>query len=60
METVNDISAVTAPRRPWNKGKLIGPKPPLHRGCRHTAMLAENGSWNRLAITRTNPLYGFR
>ena len=29
METVNEASAITAPRRPWNKGKLIGPKPPL-------------------------------
>jgi hypothetical protein len=29
METVNEISTVTARRRPWNKGKLIGPKPPL-------------------------------
>ena len=29
METVNETSAVTAPRVPWNKGKLIGPKPPL-------------------------------
>jgi integrase len=29
METVNDTSAVTLRRRPWNKGKLIGPKPPL-------------------------------
>src|SRR5918994_918349 len=25
----NEISAVTARCRPWNKGKLIGPKPPL-------------------------------
>jgi integrase len=29
MRTVNEISAVTARRRPWNRGKLIGPKPPL-------------------------------
>ena len=29
METVNKTGASTAPRRPWNKGKLIGPKPPL-------------------------------
>jgi integrase len=29
MQTVNETSAVTDPRRPWNKGKLIGPKPPL-------------------------------
>ena len=29
METINDISAVAAQHRPWNKGKLIGPKPPL-------------------------------
>ena len=29
METDNKTSASTAPRRPWNKGKLIGPKPPL-------------------------------
>jgi hypothetical protein len=27
METVKETSAITAPRRPWNKGKLIGPKP---------------------------------
>jgi integrase len=26
---VNEIGTVTARRRPWNKGKLIGPKPPL-------------------------------
>ena len=29
METVNQTSAVLAQRRPRNKGKLIGPKPPL-------------------------------
>ena len=29
METANETSTVTARRRPWNKGKLIGPKPPL-------------------------------
>jgi integrase len=29
MQTVNQTSAVTPRRRPWNKGKLIGPKPPL-------------------------------
>ena len=29
METITETSAVTASRRPWNKGKLIGPKPPL-------------------------------
>ena len=29
METVNETSPVMAQRRPWNKGKLIGPKPPL-------------------------------
>jgi integrase len=29
MDTVNEIGSVTARRRPWNKGKLIGPKPPL-------------------------------
>jgi integrase len=29
METVNQTSAVTPRRMPWNKGKLIGPKPPL-------------------------------
>jgi hypothetical protein len=29
METVNEVSSATAPRGPWNKGKLIGPKPPL-------------------------------
>jgi integrase len=29
METLNETSAVTASRRPWNKNKLIGPKPPL-------------------------------
>ena len=26
METVNETSAVMARRRPWNKGKLIGPE----------------------------------
>jgi integrase len=29
METVNQTSTVTPRRMPWNKGKLIGPKPPL-------------------------------
>jgi hypothetical protein len=29
METVNETSAVTPRCIPWNKGKLIGPKPPL-------------------------------
>jgi integrase len=29
METVNETSVVTTRRRPWNKSKLIGPKPPL-------------------------------
>jgi integrase len=29
MEPVNEISPVAARRRPWNKGKLIEPKPPL-------------------------------
>ena len=29
METVNKTSAVTPRRIPWNKGNLIGPKPPL-------------------------------
>ena len=29
METVNETGAATPRRRPWNKGKLIGPKPPL-------------------------------
>ena len=29
METVYKTSAVAPRRRPWNKGKLIGPKPPL-------------------------------
>jgi hypothetical protein len=29
MGTVNQTNAITARRRPWNKGKLIGPKPPL-------------------------------
>jgi hypothetical protein len=29
MDTVNETSAVETQHRPWNKGKLIGPKPPL-------------------------------
>jgi hypothetical protein len=29
METINQASAVTPRRRPWNEGKLIEPKPPL-------------------------------
>jgi integrase len=29
MQTVDETSAVTPQRSPWNKGKLIGPKPPL-------------------------------
>ena len=28
METINQTSAGPAQHRPWNKGKLIGPKPP--------------------------------
>jgi Phage integrase family len=29
MEIIDNASAVTPRRSPWNKGKLIGPKPPL-------------------------------
>jgi integrase len=29
MQTVHETTAVTPQRTPWNKGKLIGPKPPL-------------------------------
>jgi hypothetical protein len=29
IETITETRAVTPWRRPWNKGKLIGPKPPL-------------------------------
>lgn len=29
MQTVSETIAVAAKRRPWNKGKLVGPKPPL-------------------------------
>jgi site-specific recombinase XerC len=29
MENLTDTGYVVAGRRPWNKGKLIGPKPPL-------------------------------
>jgi hypothetical protein len=29
METVNETGAVAPRCMPWNKGKLIGPKPPL-------------------------------
>jgi integrase len=29
MDTINETGAVTPGRGPWNKGKLIGPKPPL-------------------------------
>jgi hypothetical protein len=29
MEIIDEASAVTPRRRPWNKGKLIGAKPPL-------------------------------
>ena len=29
MQTVNETSPATPQPRPWNKGKLIGPKPPL-------------------------------
>jgi integrase len=29
MEIIDEASAVTPRRKPWNKGKLIGPKPPL-------------------------------
>jgi integrase len=29
VDTVQNITAVPAARQPWNKGKLVGPKPPL-------------------------------
>lgn len=29
MENLTDVESSVAARRPWNKGKLIGPKPPL-------------------------------
>ena len=29
MDTVQNINASPGARRPWNKGKLVGPKPPL-------------------------------
>jgi hypothetical protein len=29
MQTVHETSVATPEHRPWNKGKLIGPKPPL-------------------------------
>jgi integrase len=29
MSTLQDANAPANPRRPWNKGKLVGPKPPL-------------------------------
>ena len=29
METINGTGSVTAPRKPWNKAKRIGPKPAL-------------------------------
>jgi integrase len=29
MDVVQNISGTCASRRPWNKGKLVGPKPPL-------------------------------
>jgi integrase len=29
MDTINETGAVAPRRLPWNKGKLIGPKPPL-------------------------------
>src|SRR5438094_3770737 len=29
MENVNELGAAGGKRRPWNKGKLIGAKPPL-------------------------------
>ena len=29
METSNSLVPLSSGRRPWNKGKLIGPKPPL-------------------------------
>ncbi len=29
MDTVQNINAAPAVGRPWNKGKLVGPKPPL-------------------------------
>jgi hypothetical protein len=27
METINWTGSISAPRKPWNKDKLIGPKP---------------------------------
>ncbi len=29
MESSNSLISLPARRRPWNKGKLVGPKPPL-------------------------------
>ena len=29
MQTTNELTIKTSQRRPWNKGKFIGPKPPL-------------------------------
>ena len=29
MSTLQDANVPANPRRPWNKGKLVGPKPPL-------------------------------
>ena len=30
MQTSSEISINVAKREPWNKGKLIGPKPPVN------------------------------
>ena len=29
MQNLNEVTMASSGRRPWNKGKLIGPKPPL-------------------------------
>jgi hypothetical protein len=47
METVNETSTAMAQRRPWNKGKLIGPKPPLQpklRGCDVVSLMSSTST----------------
>ena len=29
MQNLNEVTMASSGQRPWNKGKLIGPKPPL-------------------------------
>jgi hypothetical protein len=49
METVYETSVITPRHRPWNKGKLIGRKPPLQRAPCARAVSGHDATWPTLA-----------